>query len=1086
MGKPKRVRLCVTAWSLLYSAMLSASTSGAIKGKIVDVNGGAVAGATVIVVEQRTNGRRIAVSDEDGLYVVQLLSPGVYRVTVEAGALEGTAPERINLNVDQVQRVDVTLRLRAVNQDVVVTASVSPVDTDTSNMGQVVDEALSSTLPLNERNFLAFALLAAGVHPSADGSENSSAGIAISVNGAREQSNNFLLHGTDNNDPTINHYFARPSLDAVQEFKVQTSTSSAEFGRGGGAQINVVLKSGTNEYHGSAFGFLRNRHFDAKNFFDPPDCGPVSVPHTCGGIPVLDRNQVGATLGGPIKRNRAFFFVSYEGLRLHQAITLRATVPSQEQRALALAAVPPEQRNAAGLAVLNLLPAANVGPNYATSNNFVSAPIISENDDNFVAKLDYQPGGRDTVSGHYALSGIHRFNPFDPLFSFTNLPGYGSYILNRGHNLGMTWVRVVNSDTANAFGLGFNRTAGPLWQQSSGVSRSQQLGFPDVFTTPVDLGFPEVAIARFDGIGEAFNLPQARAANTFQVQDNLTFRPGFQEGRHELRIGGDIRRVQMNRYLDLFARGRWAFLGGFSGNPLVDLLRGTPDFALAAQGDTHLAGRMTLIALYLQDNIHFGTKVVVNAGLRWEYNSPLVDIRNRMSFPDLNPASGNCSPVPNCLFIVAGTNGFPRGIYRPDLNNFAPRVGFAWKPFATDRFVVRSAYGISYDLQPLDVNLFPRLNPPFFQVLFFPNLGTSTIQNILSQPVFQTPPIVRTVDPAFRSAYVQQWYTGFQYELLRHLQVEVAYVGSRGIKLPIRRDINQIQATRLAPFPQFGPIDTFLSAGSSNYNAFEVRSERRISRTLILLATYTWSKSIDDASSLFGTATEPGIAQDSANPQRERGLSDNDVRHRFVWSYVLRLPFGVGERWANHGGISKVLQSWQLSGIITLQSGLPFTINRGIDQSQSGTTSLGVFADRPNQVSDPFQAGPVMANPDPRCHSTISQGGLAADAVHSANTWFNPCAFADAGIGHFGTADRNSVIAPVLQQIDLSISKETRLGKEPQTLQVRVDFFNIFNHPNFDTPNRNFDSATFAALISANAYHTRPPRQIQIGLRYSF
>jgi hypothetical protein len=1082
-----RMRFYVTAWSLLYSAMLSASTSGAIKGKIMDINGGAITGATVIVVEQRTNASRITVSDEDGQYAVQFLSPGVYRVTVEAGPLEGTVPERINLDVNQVQRVDVTLGLRAVKQEVVVTASVLPVDTDTSNLGQVVDEALSSTLPLNERNFLSFALLAAGVHPSADGSENSSAGIAISVNGGREQSNNFLLDGTDNNDPTINHYFARPSLDAVQEFKVQTSSSSAEFGRGGGAQINVVLKSGTNQYHGSAFEFLRNRHLDSKNFFDPPDCGPVSLPLTCGGIPVLDRNQFGATLGGPIKRNHAFFFVSYEGLRRHQAITLRATVPSQEQRTVALAAVPPEQRNAAGLAVFNLLPAANVGPNYAISSTFVGAPIVTENDDNFVAKLDYQPGVRDTVSGHYALSGIHRFNPFDPLFSFTNLPGYGSYISNRGHNLGMTWVHVVNSDTANRFGLGFNRTAGSLWQQSSGISRSQQLGFPDVFTMPVDLGFPEVAIAGFDGIGEAFNLPQARVANTFQIQDNLAFRPGFQEGRHELTIGEDVRRVQMNRYLDLFARGRWAFLGGFSGNPVEDLLRGVPDFALAAQGDTYLAERMTLIALYVQDNIHIGARVVLNAGLRWEYNSPPVDIRDRLSGPDLNPTSGNCSPVPNCLFIVAGTNGVPRGIYRPDLNNFAPRVGIAWTPFGSDRFVVRSAYGIFNDVQPLDVNLFPRLNPPFFQVLFFPNFGTSTIQTILSQPVFQTPPIVRTVDQAFRSAYVQQWHTGFQYELLRDMQVELAYVGSRGIKLPIRRDINQIQTTGLGLFPQFGPIDDFLSAGSSNYNAFDVRSEKRIARTLSLLASYTWSKSIDDASSLFGTATEPGIAQDSANPRRERGLSDNDTRHRFVASYVLRLPFGVGERWANHGRLAKVLQSWQLSGIITWQSGMPFTINRGIDQSRRGTASLGVFADRPNQVSDqPFQAGPVMANPDPRCHFTISQGGLAADAVHTANTWFNPCAFADAGIGHFGTAGRNSVIGPELQQVDLSISKETRLGKEPHTLQVRMDFFNLFNHPNCDTPDRNFDSATFGALKSANAYDTRPPRQIQIGLRYTF
>ncbi len=288
---------------------------------------------------------------------------------------------------------------------------------------------------MNERNFLSFALLVPGAQSAVDESQNSSQGIVINSNGAREQSNNFLLDGVDNNDVTINHYNALPSMDAIQEFKVQSSTSSAEFGRSGGAQINVVLKSGTNALHGSAFDFFRNRRLDAKNFFDAPECTPTSPPGTCGDIPRLDRNQFGGVLGGPLRRDRTLFFVSYEGLRLRQATTREAAVPSQVQRAAALAAVPIPQQNPAGLAVLNLLPLANVGTNLVTSNRFVSAPTLRQDRNHLLAKLDYLVASSDTVSAHYALSQNNQFNPFDPLFPFTNLPGFGRNIADRAQNL---------------------------------------------------------------------------------------------------------------------------------------------------------------------------------------------------------------------------------------------------------------------------------------------------------------------------------------------------------------------------------------------------------------------------------------------------------------------------------------------------------------------------------------------------------------------------------------------------------------------------------------------------------------------------
>jgi len=1067
--------------SLLFAVSLRATgPTGAITGTVTDPSGAVVPHARITVLDQGTNATRDAETNDDGDYTIALLPPAHYRVSVEKAGFRRGVFDDVIVDVERTVRVDFPLQIGVTAEEVKVNGTPPIVQTDTSTLGQVINGRQVLELPLNERNFLSFALLAPGVQLPAEGSENSTQGGAISVNGAREQSNSFLLEGVDNNDPYINQYVALPSIDAIQEFKVQSSGYSAEFGRSGGAQVNVILRSGTNEFHGGLFEFLRNRNLDAKNFFDFPACSAAAVPGECGGIPPYDRDQFGGTLGGPIVKNKLFFFLSYEQLRLRQATTREATVPSEMQREEALGAVPSAFINPAGLAIFNLLPAANVGSDLLNSNTFVSAPIIRNTEHLGTAKADYHATDGDTLSLHYSIFDENRFNPFDPVNSFTNLPGYGSYTLNTGQNAGLAWTHVFASSTVNEFRLGFNRMRAGVLQQHYGEDISSQLGFPDVLTNPVDLGVPNVSILGFDGIGEPVNYPQDRHDTTAHMADNLS----WIDGRNQFKFGADIRDIQVNNYLDFIARGEWFFEGGESGDQIValsQLLSGAPDYAIAVTGDTFNSLRSWGLNFYGQDDIHVVPRLLLNVGLRYEFNSPPVETHNRFSVPDLSSNAGTCSPVPDCQFILAGTNGVPRATYNPSYGDIAPRIGVAWRPLPSERFVVRSAYGIFYDVGIFNISILPRANPPFYDLFFYPNSGANVIQDILQQPgVAEVQP--NMIARNFTDGYLQQWNVDLQYELGPNWMVDLAYAGSKGTHLADVRDLNEVNpATGVAPYPWFSSILDVESAADSSYNALQFRSEKRVGHDLAFLASYTFSKSLDDVSSVFGGSVGSGLPQDSQDLRAEWGPSDFDARHRFVGSFVYDVP--VAQRF---NGVGKaVLGGWQLSGILTAQTGSPFTVNLAAAQSGSAAAAFG-NPYRPDLIANPFQAGPVMANPDPSCHATISQGGSAADVVRQPGSWFNTCAFAAPAPGQFGSEGRNVLTGPGFTNLDFALVKTIPLHAEKHRLQLRGEFFNLFNHPNFDIPNHTFGAPTFGQVLSANAYGDKPPRQIQVGLRYAF
>ena len=1085
---------------VLTTPLLASDRTGTITGTVTDPSGAVVRKVLVTAVNRATNALRNAETNDDGDFTIALLPPGRYQVTAESTGFRKSIFSDVTVDVDQTVRLDFALQVGAASEEVRVKDTPPAVQTDTSTLGQVMDNRLVEELPLNARNFLSFALLVPGSQLPAEGSQNSTQGGALSVNGAREQSNNFLLDGVDNNDPYINQYVALPSVDAIQEFKVESSDYSAEYGRTGGAQINVVLKSGTNEFHGTVFEYFRNRSLDAKNYFDLPNCTAGAVPGTCADIPALQRNQFGGTMGGPIRKDKTFFFVSYEGLRLRQATTRLASVPSQTEWATASALAqqffgcPLNPSCQVGQNVFNLYPQANVGSDLVDSSTFLSAPVIRRSDNLYTAKLDHRFTDTDTVSAHYSLIDQDIFSPFDPVNAFTSLPGYGSYTLNHGQNAGLEWTRVFRSKLLNEFRLGFIRMRATVLQQNHGTDYNAKLGFPDVLTNPVDLGYPDLSITGFDGIGEPVNYPQDRHDTTLQLADNVA----WTVGRNQFKIGADLHHLRIDNYLDFLARGEWVFLGATMAGilqsqslppcnaappfdpvtcTLTQVLAGIPDAAIGVTGNTYNSLRSHGVSTYVQDDIHVVPRFLLNVGLRYEYNTPPVEALNRFSVPDLSSNSASCTPMPDCQFIQAGTDGIPRATYSPAKTDFGPRLGIAWRPLKTERWVVRSAYGIFYDSSIANINIFPRINPPFYNLAFSQQNpltcpgGLCTVQDILSQPggLVQD----NMISPKFRDGYMQQWNADLQYEVLPNWMVDAAYVGSKGTHLSNVIDLNQVNPDTGPPYPQFASILYVEPDASSSYNSLQLRTEKRTQSGLSLLLSYTYSKSFDDISSVFGGSVGAGLPQNSLDLSADRGPSDFNAVNRFTGSYVYDLP--LHRLWRN--GPGRLLDNWQTSAIFTAESGSPFTVVL----AGAPTSSAAAFGNpaRPDLVGNPFQPGMIA-------------GCQGPNQVRIPQSWFNPCAFAMPAPGlipgtfQFGTEGRNILTGPGYTDIDFGLSKSMALGREDHRLMLRGDFFNLLNHPNFDIPSHVLGGSNFAKVLSANSYGDKPPRQIQISARYVF
>lgn len=1015
-------------------------TAGSISGFLFDPDRRPVPHATVVASDSVRSLVRQTVSDSVGFYRLVDLPPAEYTLTSSLPNFEPMTIKDIAVKVSSHVRVDIQLALAGTKQSINVTAHVRDIQSESSDLGTVIDEVRIRSLPLNRRDFLQLAMLIPGVLPAVQDSELSTRGsFAMHANGGREEFNNYLLDGADNNDQNVNRYVLQPSVDAIQEFKISTNSYSAEFGRSAGGQVNVITRSGTNQVHGFAYEYLRNRALDAGNFFDSNEKSKYI------------RNQFGAGTGGPIIKDRTFFFASFDGIRERQGFPRFGTVPDLAVRQGDFGAVPtpvvdpftqqpfPEKRiptsRIAPLSarILSLFPLPN---RPGDVGNYFSQPVMKDSQTQFSGRLDHRLSRVDQLTLRYSYGKNELMEPFTE--SSTDIPGFGDLPKDHGQNAMIQHIRTFGPRAINTVMLGLNRATRQILQENYQVDVNKLWGVSYLPGRTRDFGYPGITVAGYSPVGDVTQLPIDRAATTYQLTDGFS----LLHGKHGLKIGSEVRKLQFNGVLDLLSRGTLSFPGAITQSGIGDLLLGFPALAIQSQSENPQTQRTTAMNVYFQDDWKVQPDLTLNLGLRYEYNTPATDPANRMSVFDLT------------RFTVSqvGTNGISRSGYRPDRNNFGPRFGLAWSP--APKFVIRAGYGIYYDSGMTVVNSSLYFNPPYFNIrVFFPSQASMLT---LSDPFpskggFTPPASLSSLSPDLTSASMQHWNLNLQREFSSLGTVSLAYAGSKGTHLIRSHDINQARpgpgdvADRV-PYPGFSNIMIIESGANSNYHSLQASLNRPVGRDISMLAAYTLSKSIDDTSAFLSTKADKNFPQDSRNFRAERALSSFDIHQRASLACVYRLPGG-----------SVWLRNTESRAILTAQTGQPFTPILRFDNSNTGNSGGSFGSDRPNLLRNP-----ELSDPRP-------------------DRWFDASAFAVPAPYTFGSAGRNIVRGPGVFNVDLSMARRFPTG-ERTSLTLEVAAFNLFNRTNFDLPELFADEpGTFGHIYSARA-----PRQVQVALRFHF
>jgi len=1059
----------------MMSVPAFADTTGSIRGTVTDTQGALVAGATVTARHTGTNLTRTMTTADDGSYLFTSLPIGAYEITVSAAGF-AEAKRTLTLNVNQEPRVDVDLQVIGA-MDFVDVVAVDVIQSETSAVGTVIDNKKITDLPLNGRNFLQLGALIPGVAaaPGGGGSEGGTYVGAFSVGGQRDRGANYQLDGADNNQGINNNVAAFVNVDAIEEFTIQTSTFSAEFGRNSGAVVNVATRSGSNEFHGTAFEFLRNRVFDARNFFENAGGAPDSA---------FILNQFGGVFGGPIKKDKAFFFVSYEGSRSRVGNTIFTNVPTVEQR---LAAITgrldgrPIDVDPVAARLLQFYPLPNANSPFG---NYLSNLTIRGSNDNFLAKVDWNPTDADAFSFRYLINDSDSFTPVQSTSGTASgaaqVPGYGLFSKVRAQNFTTSWTRVFGTSVVNVARL----VAARAFDDYTGEDRTDPatIGLPTNVLEDDNLGIPQVNVSGLTPIGNANLYPFGDALNTFQAIDTLS----WSRGEHAFKFGVDVRYVQLNGFQDFSFAGTIGFDGAVSGiSPFHDFLQGTaaPQTTFIGRGVTAPPIRQQNLYLFAQDDWRVAPGLTLNLGLRYELNT-------------VPTASGRLTN----FTVERGFFTDDEGLHEGDHNNFAPRAGFAWTPWADGHTVVRGGAGMFYDLVFGNVPFSLTFNPPA-SVQFYPIYGTVPDPGLLGEIFADVPlgpdyedagPALITIDPEIRTPYAIQWNLNVQHEITESVGVEVGYYGTRGVKLLLNRDVNQPayfpgesdpnnifdrRPTQLAGQTflidgiDTGGIDLVQqqeAAAASIYHSLQTRLSGRIRNDFSFLVSYTWSHSIDNASDIFGFTGSAGIPQNSLDLKAERGDSPFDVRHRFTTSFTWDLPIGKGKALAGDvsDGLDRLVGGWQVNGIVTAQSGAPFTVRLGTDAVLDGNA---FNEQRPNDIPGAFQ-------PD-------GHGGLILTVPREA---LIPAE------GQYGTLGRNTFRGPKYTNVDLSVFKRIALT-ENVDLQFRTEIFNLFNHPNFALPETNLLSPSFGTFSRTPDVAAGSPRigsggqrVIQFALKLTF
>jgi len=1033
-----------------------------VRGQLNDTAGSVLPGVLLKATHEGTGEQFIVLSTAKGEYTFSVLSPGSYRFEVEKNGFKKYVTTGVLLNVGQNIRMNFIMEAGG-PEDAVITvyADQALMEPDATNAGMVLEQRQIVHLPLDKRDFLKLSLLLPGTAPSAQGSPGSARDeFSVNVNGAREDSNNFILDGVFNNDPKLNGFAVNPPVDAIHEFEILTSTYDAGFGRSGGAQVNIALKSGTNGFHGTAYEFFQNAVLNAQNYFALADEGEPRFQH----------NQFGFSIGGPVIPNKTFFFGDYEGRRERKGVTLATNVPTTLERegdfseSLLPAPIDPFTGfpfengiipffylNEVGQAVANLYPQPNRD---VPGQNFISSPIKRRREDRFDVRIDHAISEESKLISRFSFTDYDVYNPFSGDI-FSNIPGFGADIARRAQNFMIGSDHTFSPSLINQARFAFNRVAFGAFQESRDVSLNQSVGIPELSSNPRDRGMSFIRVTGFSPIGDEYNNPNHSVTNVFQVVDTLH----YSRGSHLLKIGMDFRRLQQNAYRDVQARGFMNFTGLISGNSLADLLLGIPTVTGGARIDNPQYLRSVSWSFFVHDSYRVRHNLTLQLGLRYEYNAPPVDRSDRANTYD--PVSQSLMPI--------GQGEIPRGVFISDRNNWAPRVGMAWALDKESTLLVHAGYGIFYDQSSLAPGEGLYFNLPYYDFrLFFPSEAYPFL--FINNPFpedfpFASPSTALGFDSGLRTPYFQQWNLTLEKQFGTRTLLELAYVGSKGTKILSARDINQPAPSQvspnLRPVPQFADIIFLESRGNSSYHSFQARLQQRLHSGFSALASYTYGKSLDTSSTFFASAGDSNFPQNSHDFNAEKGRSNFDVRHRFSLGYSYDLPIGQGRAFApERSFLSALISGWSTYGTITFQSGRPFTVTLlpENDNSNTGFQSLGFGGanNRPDRVS----SGEIK-NPGPE-------------------RWFDANAFVPAEYGSFGSSGRNILDGPGFTDVSVSLIKDTTI-REGIRFQFRAEFLNALNHSNFNLPDSFWGSSTFGSINSA-----MDPRRIQFGIKVIF
>jgi hypothetical protein len=1054
-----------------------------VSGLVKDNSGAILVGAQVDVRNSSTGRESKTITNEDGIYVSPPLSSGDYEVAVSAPGF-GTVVQPVRLEVAQRKEIDVVLAPGKTTQVINVKASTLQLDTQNSTLSNLRTATAVKNLPLNSRNFAQLMGLAAGVAPAQSEITGTVALSAVrgstsySVNGLRLEENHYLLDGISDNE---NHnglgIVLFPPLDAVDEFREETSVPDARYGRGGGGTVNLIFKSGASQFHGDLFEFLRNSDLDARNFFDQ-------------NLPGFKMNQFGGTIGGPLgsrKNPKTFFFADYQGTRTRQGLTYVSTVPTAAFRDGDFSAapqqiydpstqvslpgggysrsqfpgniIPPDRIDMVGQNIMNLYPVPNL-PGIA--NNFLYDPIRWLSEDEFDGRVDRTFSDKDSGFVRYSHARDDIFQP-GPLPA----PAVGGVIsglsLEPSNQAVLSETHLISPTTVNSVRMGWSRIGINSTDANTGQALATAIGIPgsNVPGDPATDGLPLINITGTQALGSYGNLPAIIVSNNYQWDDDVT----LVRGRHTLNIGGEFMRLQYNVFQTANLRGTLNFTTAFSSDPaltsatglgLADLLLGKPisgslQFLSGTRGM-----RQSDIAGYLQDDFKATEKLTLNLGVRYE---------NFLGWPWVEAYTRAYAFTPPSGVAQVGTDGIPASGVHDNPTNFMPRVGVAYH--VRPKTVVRAAYGIFYSAPQVPFSLDVTANPPELINTAYTNsqfnfTGATPASAGFSHPSSGTVlgSSLYALQPYTPMPYTQQWNATVQQQLTASTRLTVAYVGTAGTHLQAQANINQpvpgtTPIVERRPFPLFQSITDVENIDTSRYHALQVTAERRVTGNLNFQLAYTYSHTTDYASLDVGSGG--ALFTDSYNLRLDYGNADYNIPQRFVASTTYLLPFH------SSGRLRPLVQGWQANGILSVYSGIPFSV-------LAATNTLNIGSGSRAELIGPGN-------------------GSLPSGERSVQEWFNIAAFSTPPTLQFGDAARNSLQGPPTRQLDFSAFKNFALGEgSPRSLQFRAELFNIFNTPQFNNPGVTIGAPGAGAITSAGSPYTfqRLSREVQLALKLYF